>query len=161
MDNHDIIDIDIGLRIIKHCGMYTKEYKNWILHENAVPPIIKTINSFKEYWDGTIALVNQNAVLALQHGYGMTTMDDDALVATYNDLLVSFGAAFAATQETMKSQADSLVTMQNQLANIQLCMNNGQQPPSSSYIPPQQQCTITIQNKHIRATAVVSHKNQP
>jgi hypothetical protein len=37
MDNHDVIDI--GLRIIKCCGMYAKEYKNWILHENAVPPM--------------------------------------------------------------------------------------------------------------------------
>jgi hypothetical protein len=48
----------------------------------------------------------------------MTAMDDDRLVATYNDLLANFGAMFAATQETMKSQADSLVAMQNQLLNI-------------------------------------------
>jgi hypothetical protein len=29
MDNSDVIDI--GLRVIKHCGMYTKEYKNLYL----------------------------------------------------------------------------------------------------------------------------------
>jgi hypothetical protein len=34
MDNHDIINI--GLCIIKHCGIYAEEYKNWILHENTV-----------------------------------------------------------------------------------------------------------------------------
>ncbi len=145
MDGCDVIDI--GLRIIKHCGMYAKEYKNWILRENVVPPIVKTIDSFKEYWANTIALVNQTAVLALQHGYRMTAMDSDALVATHDDLLANLGAAFAAMQETIKSQADSLVAMQNQLSNIQLCMNVGQQPPSSSYAPAQQQRMFTNHNK--------------
>ncbi len=37
MDDHDVIDI--SLHIIKRCGMYAKEYKNWILRENAAPPI--------------------------------------------------------------------------------------------------------------------------
>jgi hypothetical protein len=40
----------------------------------------------------------------------MTAMDNIALVALYSDSLANFGAAFAAMQETMKSQADSLVT---------------------------------------------------
>jgi hypothetical protein len=91
MDDCDVIDI--GLCIIKHCGIYTKEYKNRILHENAVPPIVELINSFKEYWANAIALVNQTAVPASQHGYGMTAMDNDALVALYDDLLANSGAA--------------------------------------------------------------------
>jgi hypothetical protein len=145
IDDRDVINI--GLCIIKHCGIYAKEYKNWILRKNAVPPIIKTINSFKEYWADAIAIVNQTAMPASQHGYGMTAMDDDALVAAYNDLLANFGTAFAAMQETIKNQADSLIAMQNQLANIRLCMNVGQQPPSSGYIPAQQQRTFTNHNK--------------
>jgi hypothetical protein len=127
--------------------MYPKEYKNWILHKKAVPPIVETINSFKEYWDNAIALVNQTAVPALQHGNGMTAMDDGALVTAYDDLRTNIGAAFAAMQETMKSQANSLVTVQNQLANIQLCMNIGQNSPSSGYIPTQQQRMFTNHNK--------------
>jgi hypothetical protein len=146
MDDGDVIVI--GLRVIKRCGMYTEEAKTWILRENAVPQIIKMINSFKEYWTNAIAPVNQTAVPALQHGYGMTAIDDEALVASYGDLLASFGATFAATKETMKSQANSLVAMQNQLVNIQLCMNVGQWPPSSSYASAQQQCTFTNHNKH-------------
>ncbi len=130
MDNHDVSNI--GLCIIKRCGMYAEEYKNWILRKNAVPPIIKTTNSFKEYCSDAIALVNQTAIPASQHGYGTTAIDDDTLVAAYNDSLANFGAAFAATQETIKNQADSLVAIQTQLASIQLCMNVGQQPPSSS-----------------------------
>jgi hypothetical protein len=77
----------------------------------------------------------------------MTAMDDDASVAAYNDSLMNFGAAFAATQETMKSQINSLVAMQSQLSNIQLGMNVGQQPPSNGYAPAQQQCTFTNHNK--------------
>ncbi len=47
VDNCNVIDI--GLRVIKRCGMYAKEYKNWILHKNAVPPIVEMIDFFKEY----------------------------------------------------------------------------------------------------------------
>jgi hypothetical protein len=78
----------------------------------------------------------------------MTAMDNNASVTLYNDSLANFGAAYTATQDTMKSQADSLVAMQNQLANIQLCMIVGQQPPSNSYSPAQHQCTFTNHSKH-------------
>jgi hypothetical protein len=47
------------------------------------------IDSFMEYWANTIALVNQLVVLALQHGYGMTAVDNNALLASYGDLLVT------------------------------------------------------------------------
>jgi hypothetical protein len=116
MDDSNVINI--GLRVIKHCGIYLKEYKNWISRKYAAPPIVKTINSFKEYQADAIALVNQTAGLALQHGYSVTAMDGDMLVALYGDSLAHFSAAYAAMQETMKSQADSLVAMQNQLAII-------------------------------------------
>ncbi len=110
-----------------------------------------------------IALVNQTAVLASRHGYRMTTMDGDASVAAYGDSLANFGAVFAAMQETIKSQANSLlVAMQYQLANIQLCMNVGPQPPSSGYVPAQQQTLATTSAMvAVRAMAVVSQNNQP
>jgi hypothetical protein len=70
----------------------------------------------------------------------MTTIDDDVSATTHNESLANM-------QETMNSQADSLVTMLNQLANIQLCLNVSQQPPSSGYIPAQQQHMFTNHNK--------------
>jgi hypothetical protein len=73
--------IDIGLRVIKRCGMYSEEYKNWIAWEHVSPPIDETIDSFKEYWSGVIALVNQTAAPASQHGYGMAAVDNNASVA--------------------------------------------------------------------------------
>ncbi len=46
MDERDVINI--GLRVIKCCGMYSEEYKNWIARENETPAIVETIDSFKE-----------------------------------------------------------------------------------------------------------------
>ena len=66
MQDHDVIDI--SLRVIKHCGMYSEEYKNWIARENESPPIVKMIDSFKEYWSGAITLVNRTVAPASQHG---------------------------------------------------------------------------------------------
>ena len=146
MDDRDVIDI--GLRVIKQCGMYSEGYKNWIVHENETPTIIKRINSFKEYWADVISLVNQTAAPALQHGYGMaaTDMDDDASIASYSQSLSNFGAMYAATQESMKAQATNMAVMQGQLTNIQqFCMAVGQQPPPNIYAPSQQQPTF---NKH-------------
>jgi hypothetical protein len=117
MDDHDVIDI--GLRVIKRCGMYSEEYKDWIAREQATPPIVKTIKSFKEYWSTAITLVNQTAIPAASHRYGMTVMDDNTSIASYGEALANFGAAYAATQESMKSQATTLAAMQGQLGNIQ------------------------------------------
>ncbi len=73
--------IDIILRVIKRCGMYAKEYKAWIGMENAgqlaSPHVKQTLDSFKGFWSNAITLVNQTSVPALQHGYGMATIDED------------------------------------------------------------------------------------
>jgi hypothetical protein len=79
MEECDIIDI--GLRIIKRCGMYSKEYKGWIARENELPPVTETVETFKNYWSEAITLVNQMASPAVQHNYGMTVMDNKAAVA--------------------------------------------------------------------------------
>jgi hypothetical protein len=165
MDNCNIINI--GLRVIKHCGIYAKEYKNWILHKNTVPPIVETIDSFKEYWANVIALVNQTTVLALQHGYGITAVDNNALLALYGDPLANFGAAYAATQETMKSQADSLVAIQGQLANIQqFCMRGplANSPQAVSMPPLSSNARATIATYTmvvVKAAAKVFRNKQP
>ena len=105
MDNRDVIDI--SLHVIKQC---------------------KTIDSFKEYWAD--AINNQTAAPASQHGYGMAAMDNDASIASYSESLANFGATYAPTQESMKSQATTMAAMQGQLTNIQkFCVAVSQQPP--------------------------------
>ncbi len=117
MNNHDVTDI--GLRVIKRCGMYSEEYNNWIACESKTPAIIETIDSFKEYWAHAIKLVNQTSIPATQHSYGMAATDDNALHASYSKSLANFGAAYAATQEMIKIQATNMAAMQGQLTNIQ------------------------------------------
>ena len=78
MENRNVIDI--FLRVIKRCGMYSEDFKNWIARENKIPPIVEMIDSFKEYWANAITLVNQTAAPASQHGYSMAAMDDDASI---------------------------------------------------------------------------------
>ena len=74
---------------------------------------------------------------ASQHGYGMAAVNNGLLNASYTKTTSNFGAAYVAIQESVKSQAASLATMQGQLANIQqFCMTVGQQPPSNIYQPP-------------------------
>jgi hypothetical protein len=79
MEERDIINI--GLRVIKRCGMYAKEYKAWIGMENAgqlaSPRIKQTLDSFKGFWSNAITLVNQTSVPALQYGYGMAAIDNN------------------------------------------------------------------------------------
>ncbi len=74
-------------------------------------------------------------------------------IALYGKSLANFGAAYAATQETVKSQADSISTIQAQLAGLQqFCMAIRQQqpPPSNIYYDPQQQqrCQDNSRNNH-------------
>jgi hypothetical protein len=138
MEEHDIIDI--SLSVIKHSRMYSKEYKGWSVQENKLLPITKTVKLFKNYWSEAITLINQMASPAVQHNYGMMAMDNNATGASYGKSIANFGAAYAATQETMKGQATSLALIQDQLVNLQqFCMAIGQQPPNNIYAPAQQQ----------------------
>jgi hypothetical protein len=129
--------INISLRVIKCCSMYSEEYKGWITRMNKLPPVVET---FKNYWSEAITLVNQMASPAVQHNYGMTAMDGYRTGASYGESIANFGATYAATQETMIGQATSLALNKNKLANLQqFCMAVGQQPPNNIYAPTQQQ----------------------
>jgi hypothetical protein len=59
-EEHNIIDI--GLHVIKRCGMYAKEYKVWIGMENArqlaSPRVKQMLDSFKGFWSNTITCWN-------------------------------------------------------------------------------------------------------
>jgi hypothetical protein len=132
--------IDIGIRVIKRCGLYAEEYKQWIARgkANAVatPPMIETFNSFKTLWSDKITLVNQTSVPASLHGYGTMATTDNLSVGSYEESLANFGAAYAATQESVKSQASTIAMMQSQMqAMQQYCMNvqQFQQAPAMQY----------------------------
>jgi hypothetical protein len=135
------------------------------LRENTVPPIVVTIDSFKEYLVNAIVLINQSAVPALQHGYSMTAVEDNALVTSYGDPLANFDATYAATQETMKNQADSLVAMQTHLQTFNSSAWPSANSPQAASTPPlsSNACSTTAINAAVavKTAAVVSHNNQP
>jgi hypothetical protein len=53
----------------------------------------------------------------------MATADDESVIS-YEESLANFGAAYAATQDSVKSQASTIVTLQGQMQSMQqYCMN--------------------------------------
>jgi hypothetical protein len=66
--------------------------------------------------------------------------NDDASVISYGESIANFGAAYAATQELVRSQGTTIASMQSQLqAMHQYCMALQQQPPPTIYMAQQQQ----------------------
>jgi hypothetical protein len=69
----------------------------------------------------------------------MAAVNDDDTVALYSESIANFGAAYAATQESVKTQGTTIALMQTQLqAMHQYCMGLQQQPPHTIYAPQQQ-----------------------
>ncbi len=120
--------------------MYGKEYKAWIARETVRPHIIKMVNTYKTFWAAKITLVNQTAIPASMHGYGMAAVNNDDSVVLYGDAIANFRAAYATTQELVKSQGTTIASMQGQLQVMQqYCMALEQQPPPGIYMLQQQQ----------------------
>jgi hypothetical protein len=136
-DRRDIVDI--SLRVIKQCGMYAEEFKAWIACKTERPRIVKTFHMFKTFWATT--LVNQTAVPASMHGYGMAAVNNDNSIVSYGESTVNFGAAYAATHKSVKAHSLMITLMQGQLqAMQQFCMAlQQQQHPPPTYAPQQQQ----------------------
>ncbi len=137
MNNRNIIDI--RLREIKWCGMHCEEYKNWIAHERKIPAIVETIDSFKEYWARAITLINQTSILATQHGYGMTAMDDNTLHVLYSKPLKTLARPMLPRrkdQDPSDQHGRYARPTEEHPAILHGCH---QQPPPTSYALTQQQ----------------------
>jgi hypothetical protein len=120
--------------------MYGEEYKAWIACEAIRPRIDKMVNMFKMFWAAKITLVNQTAIPASMHGYRMAAVNNNDSVILYGESIANFRAAYAAMQESVKSQGMTIPSMQGQLqAMQQYCMALGQQPPPGIYTLQQQQ----------------------
>jgi hypothetical protein len=93
------------------------------------------MNSFKEFWSSKITLVNQTAIPASLHGYGMVAVNDNnGSVISYGKSIANFGAAYTATQESIKTQGSMIALLQSQVnAMQQYCMALQSQPPTPIY----------------------------
>jgi hypothetical protein len=84
-------------------------------------------------------LVNQTAIPASLHGYGMAAVNTDDTVVLFKESTANFGATYAATQESVKTQGTTIALIQTQLqAMHQYCIGLQQQPSPTIYAPQQQ-----------------------
>jgi hypothetical protein len=117
--------------------MYGKEYKAWIAREAIRPLTVEMVDTFKTFWAAKITLMNQTAIPASMHGYGMAAVNNNDSVALYEESIANFGAAYATTHELVKSQGTTIASMQGQnQAMQQYCMALGQHlPPRHLHVP--------------------------
>ncbi len=82
-----------------------------------------------------ITLVNQTAVPTSQYRYGMAATNSNHSVVSYGETISNFGAAYAATQESVKLQGKTITLMQSQLnAMSQYCMVLQQQSIPTNHV---------------------------
>jgi hypothetical protein len=120
--------------------MYSEECNAWIVRESIRPAITETFDTLKTFWAAKITLANQTAIPTSLHGYGMATVNDNnALVVSYGKSIANFRVAYAATQESVKTQGSMIATLQAQVSAMQqYCMAIQQQPPLTIYAAQQQ-----------------------
>jgi hypothetical protein len=74
-----------------------------------------------------VNIVSFTATLALQHGYDMNAVEDDASAASLTNTVSNFGVAYA-MQESLQNNIACINAMQRQIQ--MLCNAIGNQPPA-------------------------------
>jgi hypothetical protein len=122
--------VDINVRVLNRTGLFTKEYKMWILHGDDTS---KTNNfvPLKTFWENAVQIAVLTAIPASQHGYGMAATDDNESAHLLTYVVSNFGMAYAATQESLRSNAANILAIQGQLQMLCQAVGTSQ--------PPQQQ----------------------
>jgi hypothetical protein len=106
--------INIGIHALNHTGLFPKEYKMWILHGNDASKMNDFV-FFKTFCENAVQTAALTAIPGSQHGYGTAVTDDDALAHLLMDAVSTFGTAYAATYESLRSNATNILAIQGQL----------------------------------------------
>jgi hypothetical protein len=101
--------VDIGICILHQTGLFSEEYKTWILRGNNTT---KTNNftAFPTFWADAVNIASFTATPASSHSYGMAAAKDDSSALT--DTVSNFGAVYAATQESQRTSNEAINAMQ-------------------------------------------------
>ncbi len=130
LSGHPITDkdtIDISVLVLNRTGLFTKEYKTWILRgDNANNAI--DFAAFKSFWENAVQIAAFTSIPASQHGYGMAATNDNAS-ASLTDAVSNFGTAYAPTQEALRSNTANIMAIQGQLQMLCQAVRNGPPPP--------------------------------
>jgi hypothetical protein len=127
--NNDIIGI--GIHIIYCTDLFPEEYKAWIICNNSTPTNMMDFSALRTLWDTTVNIASFTAILALQPGYGMNAVEDDASAASLTNAVSNFGRAYAATQESLCNNNTSINAVHGQ---IQMLCNIISNKPLSSIL---------------------------
>jgi hypothetical protein len=120
--------VDIGVRVLNRTGLFGKEYKVWILRGDN-PSNAIDFAAFKSFWENAVQIAAFTAVPASNHRYGMGLANDDNDMASLTDAISNFGTAYAATQESLRSNTANINAIQGQLQMLCQALGNGQPPP--------------------------------
>jgi hypothetical protein len=120
--------VDVGVCVLNRTGLFGKEYKAWILRGNN-PSNAINFAAFKSFWENAVQIAAFTAVPASSHGYGMGLANDDDDTASLTDAISSFGTAYTATQESLRSNTANINVIQGQLQMLCQALGNGQPPP--------------------------------
>ena len=118
--------VDIGIRVLHCTGLFAEEYKAWITRGNN-PNNSITVAVFCSFWEMAVNIAAFMATPASQHGNGMAAAKDGASTALLTDAVNNFGAAYATTQESLRSNNASINALQSQIQ--MLCNTIGNPPP--------------------------------
>ncbi len=127
---HPITDndtVDIGGCVLNCTGLFAEEYKTWILRDNNTNNAID-FAGFKSFWENAVQIAVFTSVPESQHSYGMAATDNNA-TASLTDAIFNFGTAYAATQESLRSNMANIMAIQGQLQMLYQAIGNGQPPP--------------------------------
>jgi hypothetical protein len=123
--NNNIINISIC--VIHQTGLFAEEYKAWIMRGDN-PTNDMDFAAFCTFWETAINIASFTANPALQHGYGINAIENDASAASLTDAISNFGTAYPAMQESLRNNNASINAMQGQIQ--MLCNAIGNQPPA-------------------------------
>ena len=130
LSGHPITDkdtVDIGVRVLNRTGLFGEEYKAWILRGDD-PNNAIDFAAFKSFWENAVQIAAFTAVPASNHGYGMGMANDEDDTASLTDAVSNFGTAYAATQESLRSNTANITAIQGQLQMLCQALGNGQPP---------------------------------
>jgi hypothetical protein len=131
--------VDIGICVIHHTGLFAEEYKVWITCSNN-PTNIMDFAAFHTFWEIAVNIVSFMATPALQHGYGMNAVEDNASANSLIYAVSNFGMAYTTTQESLCNNNTSINSMQGQIQ--MLCNAIGNHSPAGMLQYPQQKNRI-------------------
>jgi hypothetical protein len=80
--------------------------------------------AFKVFWEQAIRIADKSiATPAIQYEYGMTITNDnkstESRTSALENSISTFGSAYAATEERIRNQTDTINQLQGQLTNLQ------------------------------------------